>query len=47
MLSETLSLSHDLGHTPFGHAGEKILSKCMNKYGHLSHSNYKLLELPY
>ena len=24
-LSETLSLSHDLGHTPFGHAGEKCL----------------------
>ena len=28
-LSETLSLSHDLGHTPFGHAGEEILSQCM------------------
>ena len=28
-LSETLSLSHDLGHTPFGHAGEEVLSKCM------------------
>ena len=37
-LSETLSLSHDLGHTPFGHAGEKILSKCMNKYGGFDHN---------
>ena len=26
-LSETLSLSHDLGHTPFGHAGEDILNQ--------------------
>ena len=26
-LSETLSLSHDLGHTPFGHAGEEVLNK--------------------
>ena len=31
-LSETLSLSHDLGHTPFGHAGEEILKKCMKQY---------------
>ena len=29
-LSETLSLSHDLGHTPFGHAGEEVLCECMN-----------------
>ncbi len=33
-LSETLSLSHDLGHTPFGHAGEDILNNCMKKHGH-------------
>ena len=32
-LTETLSLAHDLGHTPFGHAGEEILSGCMEKYG--------------
>jgi len=37
-LSETLSLSHDLGHTPFGHAGEKILSQCMEKYGGFDHN---------
>ena len=32
-LSETLSLSHDLGHTPFGHAGEEILNQCMINFG--------------
>ena len=32
-LSETLSLAHDLGHTPFGHAGEDVLNECMDKYG--------------
>ena len=28
-LAETLSLAHDLGHTPFGHAGEDSLNECM------------------
>tara|TARA_B100001175_G_C19453938_1_gene612767 strand:- start:91 stop:1236 length:1146 start_codon:yes stop_codon:yes gene_type:complete len=37
-LSETLSLSHDLGHTPFGHAGEEILKKCMQQYGGFDHN---------
>ena len=37
-LSETLSLSHDLGHAPFGHAGEEILSQCMEKYGGFDHN---------
>tara|TARA_B100001123_G_scaffold13161_1_gene15193 strand:- start:11003 stop:11926 length:924 start_codon:yes stop_codon:yes gene_type:complete len=37
-LSETLSLAHDLGHTPFGHAGEEILSLCMKKYGGFNHN---------
>ena len=37
-LTETLSLSHDLGHTPFGHAGEEILSECMDRYGGFDHN---------
>ena len=37
-LSETLSLSHDLGHTPFGHAGEEALNQCMGKYGGFDHN---------
>ena len=35
---ETLSLSHDLGHTPFGHAGEEVLNHCMKKYGGFNHN---------
>jgi dGTPase len=37
-LSETLSLSHDLGHTPFGHAGEETLNHCMAEYGGFDHN---------
>ena len=37
-LSETLSLAHDLGHTPFGHAGEEALNNCMNKFGGFDHN---------
>ena len=37
-LSETLSLAHDLGHTPFGHAGEDALNTCMIKYGGFDHN---------
>ena len=37
-LSETLSLSHDLGHTPFGHAGEEALREWMEKYGGFDHN---------
>ena len=37
-LSETLSLSHDFGHTPFGHAGEKVLNQCMKNYGGFNHN---------
>ena len=37
-LSETLSLSHDLGHTPFGHAGEESLNECMQQYGGFDHN---------
>ena len=37
-LSETLSLAHDLGHTPFGHAGEEALNYCMRDYGGFDHN---------
>jgi dGTPase len=37
-LAETLSLAHDLGHTPFGHAGEDSLNECMNNYGGFDHN---------
>ncbi len=37
-LCETLSLSHDLGHPPFGHAGEKELNYCMNSFGGFDHN---------
>ena len=37
-LCETLSLAHDLGHTPFGHAGEDALNECMKKFGGFDHN---------
>ena len=37
-LTETLSLAHDLGHTPFGHAGEEALNECMNDHGGFDHN---------
>ena len=37
-LSETLSLAHDLGHTPFGHAGEETLNICMRNFGGFDHN---------
>ena len=37
-LCETLSLSHDLGHTPFGHAGEEVLNQCMERHGGFNHN---------
>ncbi len=37
-LCETLSLAHDLGHTPFGHAGEEALNDCMKAYGGFDHN---------
>ena len=37
-LAETLSLAHDLGHTPFGHAGEVSLNNCMLNYGGFDHN---------
>ena len=37
-LAEALSLAHDLGHPPFGHAGEDILDECMQNYGGFNHN---------
>ena len=37
-LCETLSLAHDLGHTPFGHAGEEALNNCMKNFGGFDHN---------
>jgi len=37
-LTEAISLSHDLGHTPFGHAGQDILNKCMKSFGGFEHN---------
>lgn len=37
-LSETIALAHDLGHTPFGHAGQDALNACMKEYGGFEHN---------
>ena len=37
-LAETLSLAHDMGHTPFGHAGEDALNECMHDHGGFDHN---------
>ena len=37
-LVEAISLSHDLGHTPFGHAGQDSLNTCMRNYGGFEHN---------
>jgi len=37
-LTEALCLAHDLGHTPFGHAGEEILNNLMEKHGGFDHN---------
>jgi len=37
-LAEAISLAHDLGHTPFGHAGQDALNACMKPYGGFEHN---------
>ncbi len=37
-LAEAISLAHDLGHTPFGHAGQDALNECMKDYGGFEHN---------
>ena len=51
-LSEAISLAHDLGHTPFGHAGQDALNECMREHGGFEHNLQSLrvvdkLELKY
>jgi len=37
-LTEGIALAHDLGHTPFGHAGQDALNACMKSYGGFEHN---------
>lgn len=37
-LAEAVSIAHDLGHTPFGHAGQDALNECMRDYGGFEHN---------
>lgn len=37
-LTEAITLAHDLGHTPFGHAGQDALNECMKPYGGFEHN---------
>jgi len=37
-LIETIALAHDLGHTPFGHAGQDVLDDCMQAHGGFEHN---------
>jgi dGTPase len=51
-LIEAVALAHDLGHPPFGHAGESVLEECMAAHGHFEHNRQSLrvvdyLEHPY
>jgi dGTPase len=41
-LAEVLALAHDLGHTPFGHAGEDGLAEAMKPYGGFDHNGHTL-----
>ncbi len=37
-LTEAITLAHDIGHTPFGHAGQDALNACMKPYGGFEHN---------
>lgn len=41
-LTETIALAHDLGHPPFGHAGERALAKLMKNHGGFDHNDQTL-----
>jgi dGTPase len=44
-LAEALALAHDLGHPPFGHAGEEALNACMKPYGGFDHNAQSLRQV--
>ncbi len=51
-LAEVVALAHDLGHPPFGHAGERALNDCLREAGGFEHNDHALrvveyLEHPY
>lgn len=51
-LTEAIALAHDLGHTPFGHAGQHALNACMREFGGFEHNLHSIrvvdeLELRY
>ena len=46
-LAEAISLAHDLGHTPFGHAGEEALDNSMKKFGGFDHNAHTLRIITY
>ena len=51
-LTECICLAHDLGHSPFGHEGERVLNELMSDYGGFDHNLQSLrcveeLESPY
>ncbi len=41
-LTEAICLAHDLGHSPFGHAGEAVLSRLMKEYGGFDHNRQSM-----
>lgn len=44
-LSEAISMGHDLGHTPFGHAGESALSECLGKPFHHNEQSLRMVDV--
>ena len=41
-LTEAIALAHDIGHPPFGHAGEEALNECLRAFGGFNHNLYGL-----